>query len=178
MDCAVNLPLGITFSNRLALVVICLSTNHRDLHFRLALLEVNLKRHNRKSLLHAFPLDLDDLLAMEQELSVSPPLVGEVRRLVVWLNVHVHQPHLVVDYTAIAVGEVPFPIEQALDFAADQNHPCLELSEDVIVISSLPVLDRLWSGRLFFGLGFGHIFSLLCQVCTFWEQMAPYLGNF
>ncbi len=136
LDAAIRVPLG----NRLAFVVLLLAFAQRKIDLRVTSTEDNAKRNQRVALLHKLPLQVVDLLAVEQQLSWPARIVVEVlARLFKRRNMHSEKPDLVIIYDRIGILEVGAAIPNRLDFSPGQRYPGFNNLIDVIVVAGAPI---------------------------------------
>jgi hypothetical protein len=154
---AFGFPAGFVLSDFLTLVVFRLTLGESDLDLHFApLIEIDPQRNDREPFLLRFSLENFNLLSVKKELSVSPSVVAENSRLLVWLDVHIDKPKLIVQDAAKRIGEVSAAQEDALDFRSDQGHAGFVVFENRKVVACAAVIDGRRGNRTLRFLLFPH----------------------
>jgi hypothetical protein len=120
--------------------LLALRQGERDLH--LAVLEIQLRRHQGEALLDGLANQLPDLVLVQQQPALPPGVVIHVPAVRVGVDVHVVQPHLAPLHLGVAVAQVRPPLADALHLGAEQRDAGLERLEDVVIVKRLAVVGN------------------------------------
>ena len=135
-----GLPLGVALGEGLALVVVALAPGKGELDLRSAVPEVDPERHEGGAALREGALDLDDLLAVQEQLALADG-IELFARVGVGQHVHPEEPELVVVDAGVGVLQVGAAFAHRLDLGAREHDPGFPRVEDVVVVPRLAVGD-------------------------------------
>ena len=120
-------------------VVLALTAGNRDFHLGTAVHEVQLERHDGVAGFLYLAGDLDELLAVQQQLAPAACSVVGPAALVVLRDVDGFHPQLVVIERAESVHHGGVPLAQGLHFGAHQRDAGLVGVQHVIVMPGLAI---------------------------------------
>src|SRR4051794_16873039 len=135
-----GLPVGLPLGQGVPLVPRLLAPRQGDLDLGPAVEEVDRQGHPRDPLLGPPPLDLVDLLAVEQQLALAPGRVVGPGALGVLRDVHVVQPRLTAVDVHEPVDQRGPPLAQRLHLGALEDEARLVGVLDGVVVPRLAVL--------------------------------------
>src|SRR4051794_18409498 len=135
-----GLPVGLPFGERVPLVPGLLAARQGDLDLRAAVEEVERERYDGEPFLVDPPLDLVDLVTVEQQLALAPGGVVGPRALGVLRDVHVVQPRLAAVDVDEPVDQRGPPLTQRLHLGALEDEARLVGVLDGVVVPRLAVL--------------------------------------
>ena len=142
LEHAVDGAAVLAFLDGLSLVVLLFTAGDSDDEFgKPTLVDEQTQGNYRDAwLLHVLG-DAAYFLAVEQELTVTVGGVVVVGAETVLSNIHVLDPHLIVDHHAIGIGQAALALTDGLNLSASQNDTRSEGLDNLVVESSLAVLD-------------------------------------
>ena len=139
---AVDGALVLALLDGLALVVLALASGYGyDELCQASLVDEKTQRHDGDTGLQAVLGNAANLLAVEQKLAVAMSRVVVVGAETVFSNIHVLDPHLVVDDHAIGISQSTLALTDGLDLGARQDDARREGFDDLIIEGRLAVLD-------------------------------------
>src|SRR4051812_34791841 len=134
------LPVGGPLGDRLALVPRLLALGEGDLDLRPAVVEVQREGNDGQALLRHLPVELGDLVAVQQQLALAPRGVVGPGALGVLGDVHRVEPGLAALDVHEAVDEGRATLAQRLHLGAREHQAGLVGVLDVVVVARLLVL--------------------------------------
>src|ERR1022692_2683450 len=134
-----HLPGGVPLGQIMTLVVSPLTLGHGQLDLDLAVLKVQLQRHQCQATLRCLTGKPVDFLAVQQQLARAPGLVVCPCPLRVLGDVHAMEPQLTVGELAEPVGERGPPGTQRLHLGPGEHKPRLDDVLNVIIVPGSPV---------------------------------------
>jgi flagellin len=141
LDGSVHLALGVSRLEILALVVVLLALSEADLDLDSPVLQIDLQRHGRESLLVHLGRDPQGLILVDEQLTAPPWLVIVPIGEGVFMDVHIHEEELALVDVHVPIRERDPALPQRLHLGSDQNDARLPGLLDGVVMPRLLVLS-------------------------------------
>jgi len=138
---SLHLTVSLSLGDVAALVPLLLASRERELDFGTAVLEVELRGHERQAALRNLSGKRRELLLVQQELAVAIGIVVRDVPLLVDRDVGADQPCFLAADVRVGLLKRGTAVPEGLHLGPCQNKACLHALEEVVVVSGPPVVD-------------------------------------